>query len=128
MVALFNGDGLGGLTLTGHILADTLPEGLAVGDVNGDGQLDLVTVNQWGYDIMVYSGDGLGGFSRFKEMNGDGEGDRVLLGDFNNDGWLDIVANAPDENKVLLYLSDGKGGFIREDTRLAVQCLECYAP
>ena len=109
---------MGGLTLTGHILSDTLPEGLAVGDVNRDGRLDLVTVNQWGYDIMVHSGDGLGGFSKFKEMNGEGEGNRGLLGDFNNDGWLDIAANATKENKVLVYLSNGKGGFISEDIEL----------
>ena len=67
VIAIFNGDGQGGLSLAGHLLADTLPEGLAAGDVNRDGHLDLVTVNQWGYTVFVYSGDGLGGFTRTKK-------------------------------------------------------------
>ena len=115
VIAIFAGDGQGGLNLIGHVLADTLPEGLATGDVNRDGHLDLVTVNEWGYTVFVYSGDGSGGFTRVKQMNAEGEANRGLLGDFNRDGWLDIVANAPTEGKVLLYPSNGSGGFVSEE-------------
>jgi VCBS repeat protein len=119
MIAIFTGDGQGGLDLVGHVLSDTLPEGLSTADMNEDGHLDLVTVNQWGYTIQVHSGDGLGGFSKVKEMNADGESNRGLVGDYNNDGWLDIMSNAPLDGKMLLYLSNGTGGFRSEEIELA---------
>src|SRR3982750_607988 len=51
-VALFYGDGKGGLTLTGHIASDTLTKGLDIADINGDRHLDVVGCTAWGYDIV----------------------------------------------------------------------------
>lgn len=110
-IAIFIGDGAGGLTLTGHISTNTLPKGLATGDINRDGHLDLVEANTWGYTGLVYSGDGKGAFNMLKEVKGDGEPTRLVVRDFNNDGRLDLALNAPDEGKILIYFGDGKGGF-----------------
>src|SRR4051794_39865992 len=48
-VALFFGDGKGGLTLEGHLASDTLTKGLDVADINGDRRADLVGCTAWGY-------------------------------------------------------------------------------
>src|SRR5215467_13499450 len=96
-VAIFFGDGSGGLTLNGHISSDTLTKGLDVADVNGDKKLDLVGCTAWGYDVVVHFGDGLGGFGhRDHVLNGDGEPTRLIVRDFNNDKRPDIAVNAPD--------------------------------
>jgi len=67
----------------------------AVGDLDGDGNPDIVTAGSYGgeYGIHVYYGDGTGkwgesspGFSDNVQYVG------VDLGDFNGDGTLDIVA------------------------------------
>jgi hypothetical protein len=111
-VAIYLGDGSGGLTLKGHLASDTLTKGLDVADVNGDGRLDLVGATAWGYDCIVHLGDGSGGFGhRDQVYNGDGEPTRLLLRDFNNDQKPDIVVNGPDEGVLLVYLNNGKGGF-----------------
>ena len=110
-IAIFLGDGAGGLNLIGHIATNTLPKGLAIADINRDGHLDLVEANTWGYTGLVYAGDGKGAFNVLKEVKGDGEPTRLVVRDFNNDGLLDLALNAPDEGKILLFFGDGKGGF-----------------
>ena len=111
-VAIFEGDGSGGLTLTGQIASDTLTKAIDLADIDGDGRVDLVGATAWGYDILVHLGDGLGGFgTRDQVYDGDGEPTRLVLRDFNNDGRPDIAVNAPDAGLLLLYLNDGKGGF-----------------
>ena len=70
--------------------------GLGLGDLNGDGKLDLATVNNEDNDVSVALGDGRGGFtvapgSPFAV----GPSPYPLtLGDINSDGRLDIVATA----------------------------------
>jgi len=111
-VAIFIGDGSGGLTLNGHIASDTLTKGIDLADVDGDRRVDLVGATAWGYDVLVHLGDGSGGFGhRDQVYNGDGEPTRLILRDFNNDGKPDIAVNAPDEGLMLIYLNNGKGGF-----------------
>lgn len=112
-VAVFFGDGQGGLTLNGHIASDTLTKGLDVADIDGDRHLDLVGATAWGYDVLVHLGDGLGGFGHRDQIyNGDGEPTRLILRDFNNDKKPDLAVNAPDEGMILIYLNNGQGGFV----------------
>jgi hypothetical protein len=94
---------------------------VAVGDVNGDGALDLVTGNQCGHkgctefgeQNVVYLNDGAGSF--FPEAAHtigpalDYTYD-VAVGDLNGDGALDVVVgNFREQNGV--YLNDGTGSF-----------------
>src|SRR5579864_1116860 len=69
---------------------------IAVGDVNGDGHLDIVTGNS-NSTISVLLGNGDGTFQ--KPLNYPAPQfpylEYVLLGDFNNDGHLDIVVASP---------------------------------
>ena len=126
-VAIFFGDGHGGLTLNGHIASDTLTKGLDVADVNGDRRLDLVGCTAWGYDVLVHLGDGLGGFGhRDQVYNGEGEPTRLILRDFNNDNKPDIAVNGPDEGLILIYLNNGKGGFVVTPTELNEGIPHCF--
>jgi Legume lectin domain/Bacterial Ig-like domain (group 3)/FG-GAP-like repeat/Bacterial lectin len=89
------------------------PGGLATGDFNGDGFLDLVTSNG-GEDYYVELGQGDGTFKTgtsgvvFRTLS-------VHVGDFNNDGKLDLAffvfANA---NPVVVFLGNGDGTFQRQ--------------
>lgn len=105
--------------------------GLGLGDFNGDGKLDLATVNNEDNDISVALGDGRGGFT-----NAPGSPFAVgpspyplTLADVNGDGRLDIVSNAsatgPNRAQQLatsraltLLIGDGHGGFKRNDVPL----------
>ncbi|MEM7202095.1 MAG: VCBS repeat-containing protein [Planctomycetota bacterium] len=97
--------------------------GLALGDIDGDGDLDLVLANTQGPGIRgdnsVYLNNGAGFFTdatagRLPAAN-DWSTD-IALGDVDGDGDLDlIVANAPPGfagKRNQLYLNDGGGTFI----------------
>jgi len=74
------------------------PSGIATGDLNADGFLDLAVTNATGNSVSVLLGDGTGAFHAVVPL---GQPDfttgaspqGLVLGDFNEDGRLDIVTS-----------------------------------
>jgi len=90
-----------------------------MGDVNDDGELDLVVGNKGGIN-KVYLGDGDGGFALGPGDGGIGDemdvSTSLALGDVDGDGDLDLfVGNSglaeSDDLSNKLYLNDGSGNF-----------------
>ena len=90
---------------------------VAIGDVTGDDQPDIVVANDDDTDtVTVLEGDGSGGFPS-TQVIGNGIVSRprsVAVGDLNNDGIQDIVVGNTDDNTVSLFFADGTGGFTSE--------------
>ncbi len=128
-VVLLLGDGKGSLALAPNspiVMKEGRhphTHGLAIGDMNGDRKLDLVTVNNADNDVSIAFGDGRGGFIRAPAAFAVGPSPYPLvLGDVNNDGRLDIIATAtatgpmrrqqlPSSFALTLLLNDGRGDF-----------------
>jgi hypothetical protein len=90
--------------------ASAAPRAVAIGDLNGDGKLDLVVANQTGANVSVLLGNGNGTFQSAVNYAA-GTGPRaVVLGDFNGDGKLDIAV-ANQNGLVNVLLGNGSGGF-----------------
>lgn len=89
------------------------PHGIATGDFNGDGNLDLVT-DSWGEDrLEILFGDGKGGFATPGSYAAVGKHpyQRIRVADLNGDGKPDIVSPNLEGDNVTILLGDGKGGF-----------------
>jgi len=56
------GDGMGGLARLFLSVAVRGPNSIAVGDFNGDGNLDIAVANGQGNNVRVSLGNGAGGF------------------------------------------------------------------
>src|SRR6266496_287252 len=87
--------------------------GIATGDFNNDGRLDLVT-DSWGNNqIEVLFGDSIKGFKipgTFFKVGKDPY-QRIRVADINNDGNTDIITTNLEGNNVTILLGNGKGNF-----------------
>jgi hypothetical protein len=94
-VLLGKGDGTfptgDGTNLPPEFPTHPTPDAIAVGDLDKDGNLDVVTANAAGSSIDVLLGKGDGTFEKAIETTNLTSPSGVRLGDFNGDGLLDII-------------------------------------
>lgn len=105
-VLLGNGDGT--LDRAVDYPVHMWPSAVAVGDLNGDNQLDLVAANNGSNDVSVLLGNGDGTFrTAFQYPAGEFPGS-LAISDLNGDGYPDLAVASDD---VWLLLGNGDGTF-----------------
>ena len=91
---------------------------VALGDLDGDGDLDALVANGAGERSQVWMNDGRGNFSLAGELRDFGDTRDVALGDLDGDGDLDaFLANAANTPNTV-WLNDGAGNFSDNDQKL----------
>jgi hypothetical protein len=87
------------------------PQAAAVGDFNGDGNLDLAIANSTSNTISVLLGKGDGTFAPRVDYATGTTPQGIAVGDFNGDGHLDIAVTNSGSNTVSVFLGNGDGSF-----------------
>jgi len=86
--------------------------GLAAGDLNGDGKMDLALFT--GSDVYILLGNGSGNFTFSSDLPATQNGanvDSISLIDFNGDGHLDIFTTDAVGADFEIFLGNGNGTF-----------------
>jgi len=95
---------------------------VAVGDFNGDGNLDLALADSYTGTVTLLKGDGAGNFTPFPGSpvsvgSGVSSGPfSIAVGDLNGDGNLDLVVANFGDGTVSILLGDGHGNFTPAST------------
>ena len=88
-----------------------VPDGIAVGDLNGDGVVDIVTADAGSDSMSVLIGNKDGTYQPRKVLKTGRNPSSIALADLDNDGNLDAIVTNNDDNTVTIFWGNGKGGF-----------------
>jgi hypothetical protein len=99
-------DGTGSFTVRPPLELTGLPQDIVAGDIDGDGDLDVLTAATSGLGINLNRGDAT--FDAIATQSNTSL-ERIALGDVDNDGDLDLLTTNTAEAGVCL--NDGKGVF-----------------
>jgi acetyl esterase/lipase len=87
-------------------------DSVATGDLDGDGDTDVVQTNVVAGSLSIFLGDGRGGFAAPVLRPLGGHPDFVVAGDLDVDGDLDLAVADSGANGVSILLGDGRGSFV----------------
>ncbi|MCB9331719.1 MAG: VCBS repeat-containing protein, partial [Lewinellaceae bacterium] len=108
-VWLNNGSGV--FTQTGNLLGSEDTENVELGDLNGDGALDILALNMGDGDV-VYVNDGSGNFTQHFTFPSGIASNAAALGDLDGDGDLDAVVECFGLQPTRIYLNNGDATFV----------------
>ncbi|ADV84918.1 FG-GAP repeat domain-containing protein [Terriglobus saanensis] len=117
-ITVLLGDGRGGFHLAAgsSFPAGHLPNDVAIGDMNNDGNLDLVIANHQSPYLRVFLGDGRGGFHLAPgspvDVHSDPHPHGVVVADFNSDHNLDVATDSWGSNRIEVVRGDGMGRLV----------------
>jgi hypothetical protein len=92
-------------------LSGLRPVSLAAGDVDNDGDLDVVTADTASSDIVVLLGNGMGSLAAQPRFLGYFPTTSLTLADFDGDGILDLGLAREGSGGISVFTGDGVGGF-----------------
>jgi hypothetical protein len=109
-IFVYTGDGKGKWTLVSKGLTKKGVDDVALGDSDGDGNLDLFACSSTNKGISMFSGDGKGNWSEVSDSGFPKKGicQELALGDFNRDGIIDLAATMTEKPRVWISVGPGK--------------------
>lgn len=109
-VKVMTNNGTGGLSGPVGYSSGSWARGVAVTDVDNDGDADLCVANQGNANVTVLYNDGTGAFPRGSDFAACTNPDGICTEDFNADGRVDLAVASLGGNSVAVLANNGNGG------------------
>src|SRR5882672_3831698 len=111
------GDGQGhfGAKIASAVVGTTF-NGIAVGDWNADGKIDVAMISTTGNNLTTMLGTGAGTFGTLVQFAVGTAPSQVVTADVNTDGKPDLVVVNTGSNSVQVWRGTGTGGFTLGNT------------
>lgn len=110
-VAIYHGDGAGGLVHRQNLDAGGNVRGVCVLDLEGDGDPDLAATAFVGDAVAIFVNDGTGAFSPGTPFDAGGGEWSCAPGDVNGDGLMDLFIGSRGSLELAVMVSNGDGTF-----------------
>jgi hypothetical protein len=119
-VSILLGNGDGSFAPQQKLIVGAAPRGIAVADVDGDGDTDIISTCFGSNNLRLLINDGTGVFSLAPSFDTTFSGEWALAAaDMNNDGLLDLVIGAQTAQRIITMLGTGAGGFALASSQLS---------
>lgn len=89
----------------------SLPSAVRTADLNGDGILDVASINRDDSTISIALGNGDGSFAKSATLSTGATAYSIRIADFNGDGILDLFNSDVGNQTVSVHLGNGDGTF-----------------
>ncbi len=104
-VSVFPGNGDGTFAARIDSVTDK-PEGLDLGDIDADGDLDIISIDNQNSLAIALRNDGAGNLTVLDSYTVGNNPSGVSIGDFNNDGALDFAASGTNVSELNIYFGN----------------------
>ncbi|HEX8116045.1 MAG TPA: VCBS repeat-containing protein, partial [Pyrinomonadaceae bacterium] len=128
-ITVLLGDGAGNFTAAGPSFGplNRATYGVAAGDFDGDGAIDLAVVGSDTSALSIWRGDGAGHFTLQGNVSAGLSPRFVVASDFDGDGRPDLLVTNADGNNVSLLRATGGGNFAPQRVFVAGTSQPLYA-
>ncbi|MDO8367471.1 MAG: FG-GAP-like repeat-containing protein [Saprospiraceae bacterium] len=119
--AVLFGDGLGGIAVPVNLSANDhiFPLAIDAGDLDGDGDVDIVTSSYDSNNYSVFENDGAGTFTQVDILPASLNASCAILHDRDGDGDLDITGTDEGDDVLILFENPGTSAVFEADVHKA---------
>jgi hypothetical protein len=110
-LTVLTNDGNGEFVLDATLMVGSYPASVLAADMNGDGNVEIISANSGDNTLTVLTNDGVGDYGSNATVQVGSVPSSLAAADVNGDGKLDLICANAGDGTLSVLTNDGSGGF-----------------